>query len=424
MVTMSDSINWFKKKIRQSREHQEKASQNVTPLIVEKRSRRYITLADQTTLIDFFSCSYLGLDLDPRVIAASNDHVGECGVTFPAARTRAQVKSFGVLEELLNTIFGDSHCVIFPALHLCHLGMLPLLGSGEMPGFPLASDGVLFVIDRTAHASLQINRALMEQFGELAVADFNVVESVEAVFKRAYDNHQTPIGICDSIGSMGGISPVRSLYTLAETYKGYLYLDDAHGTSVFGRHGCGYVLDQFEGKLPQRVILTSSLAKAFGAVAGVVVLPTQEDVNMVKRFASTYVFGGPPPLAIIDAAIASANIHLSNEIHELQLALQDNLSYFDQLIKNPNKIINYNMPSPIRGIFIGSEFKAIDFTLKLRQFGIAVSAAMYPTVDKGQSILRVTLSSDHQKADIEKLCSFINNEIFYEEGELVTHACG
>ena len=403
--------NWLKERISQGRRYQEEAVHELPPLIIQKRHRRVITLVDHTSLIDFFSCSYLGLDLDPRVISAASNHLAQCGVTFPAARTRGQIESFITLEGLLNRIFGNAFVVLFSTLHLCHLGMLPLLGSGEMPSFPLKKNGPLFILDKTVHASIQINRALIEQFGEVVVVDFNLIDDVEALFKFAQQEDKTPIAICDSIGSMGGIAPVISLYNFAQLYQGYVYFDDAHGTSVFGRHGSGYVLDQFDGVLPSQVILTSSLAKAFGAIAGVLVLPTRADAEMVRRFASTYVFGGPPALAIIDAAISSAKIHLSDEIYILQTALQKNVSYFDSLIEEGDIIINFGNPSPVRGIFIGDEFKAINLAVKLRQHGIAVSAAMYPTVAKGQSILRITISADHEAQEIKKLCDFINNEV-------------
>ena len=91
--------------------------------------------------------------------------------------------------------------------------------------------------------------------------------------------------------------------------------------------------------------------------------------------------------------------------------MQKNVSYFDSLIEEGDIIINFGNPSPVRGIFIGDEFKAINLAVKLRQHGIAVSAAMYPTVAKGQSILRITISADHEAQEIKKLCDFINNEV-------------
>lgn len=260
--------NWMKKKIEAAKYHQDIAYHKVNELIFESREGRKITLTNGDQLVDFVSCSYLGLDLDQRVIDAGSKNTKHCGVTFPAARTRIKAKSFIVLEELLNEIFCNSHTVIFSSLHLGHLGLLPILGSGELPSFPFKKAGPQFILDKTVHASIQINRALMEQFGPVILVDYRNKDHLENIFAQAERDGLTPIGIADSIGSMGGIAPIKWLFEIAEKYDGYLYLDDAHGTSIHGRNGCGYVLHMLENNFHPRLILAASLAKGFGAVAG------------------------------------------------------------------------------------------------------------------------------------------------------------
>ena len=398
--------NWQRHKIQQAREHQIKAFDEVNELVIEERKGRQIVLDDGCELVEFVSCSYLGLDQDPRVIEAASASLAKCGVTFPAARTRIKVKSFVALEELLNEILCGGHSTIFASLHLGTLGLLPLLGSGEMPSFPLRGNGPRFILDKSVHASIQINRGLMQQFGEVALVDFQQPERVEEEFRKAQAADQSPIALADSIGSMGGVAPVTDLMQWCERYGGYAYLDDAHGTSVYGRHGCGYVLDQLDNEFHPRLALASSLAKAFGAVAGVIALPTREDEQMVKRFASTYIFGGPPPIAIIDSAIAAARIHLSDEIYLLQERLRSNMALFDSNIEG--HIVNRDTTAPIRGVLVGDEFRAIEFTRQLRQAGFAVTTAMYPTVAMGKAMLRVALSAAHEESQVLSLCSRIN----------------
>ena len=212
----------------------------------------------------------------------------------------------------------------------------------------------------------------------------------------------TPIAIADSVGSMGGVAPICYLLELADRYNGYVYLDDAHGTSIHGVHGQGYVLKCLDGYFHPRLLLTSSMAKAYGAVGGIAVLPTLADQRMVKRFATTYIFGGPPPLSIVDAAIAAGGIHLSDEIYVLQQKLWDNVRYFDSLLAHD--VVNKGVLSPIRGILIGEEFKAIECALQLRKLGILVTTAMYPVVAYEHSILRLAFSAAHSKKDIQALC--------------------
>jgi 7-keto-8-aminopelargonate synthetase-like enzyme len=398
--------NWFKKKVAQAKAHQEKAYAEVNELIIEERIGKQLVLTDGSCITEFISCSYLGLDMDERLIASVAADLKKFGVTFAAARTRARVKNFVVLEELLNKIFVDNYTVVFSALHLAHLGFFPLLASGEMPSYPLKDNGVTFILDKTVHASIQINRGLLNQFGEVILEDFQNLDAIEKIAQQVAAHDKTPIFIADSVGSMGGMLSIESIAALAERYEGYAYLDDAHGMSIHGKNGCGYVLKCLEYKLPPRVIISTSLAKAFGTVAGVLVLPTRADMEMVKRFATTYIFGGPPPLAIISSAIASAKIHLSPEITVFQDRLWDNVQYFDSLFSTfGTNLINNTKLSPVRGILMGDEFKAIDTALQLRKMGFLVTTAMYPTVAKGHSLLRVAISAAHSKEDINHLYS-------------------
>ena len=90
--------NWQRKKILFSKEHQEVAFQSVNEMIFKERYARKLILIDDSVLTDFVSCSYLGLDLDDRVIEGASKNIKRCGVTFPAARTRVKAQSFIILE--------------------------------------------------------------------------------------------------------------------------------------------------------------------------------------------------------------------------------------------------------------------------------------------------------------------------------------
>lgn len=402
--------NWQRKKILLSKKHQYKAFAEINELVVTERRGKKIILVDGAELIEFISCSYLGLDQDVRVIEAATDNIFRCGVNFAVARTRMRVKSFVILEELLNKIFCNSFTTVFASLHLAHLGVLPLLGSGEMPSFPLNDNGPLFILDKTVHASIHIIRGIISQFGNIVLVDCQNIAELEEKFKEAVFLKQTPIVLSDGVGSMGGVCLVEKLFELLEKYNGYAYLDDAHGTSIYGIHGCGYVLEKLRNKFNSRLILAASLSKGFGTNGGIIAMPTKEDEHMVKRFASTYLFGNPLPLSIVDSAIASAKIHLSDEIKKLQEKLRENIAYFDSLMDDRirSNMVNYKTTLPIRAIKVGDEFKAIEYSSELKKRGFMISAAMYPTVAKGQSILRITISADHTQDDIYSLCKNLN----------------
>lgn len=417
MITTLRKQSWQKKRILESRDHQYKAFQEINGLVVRERQGKNIILTDRSELVEFISCSYLGLDQDERLVQAAIKNIHRCGVNFAVARTRMRVESFEVLERLLNKLFCNSYTTTFTSLHIAHLGMLPLLGSGEMPSFPFAKNGPFFILDKTVHSSVQITRGVLNQFGPVVLRKFHPISEVEKQFVYARENGFTPIAIADGVGSMGGLIPVKKLLEFAEQYEGYVYLDDAHGISVYGTHGCGYVLDTLEANFHPRLILAASLSKGFGTNGAVIAVPTKEDEEIVKRFCSPYLFSNPLALAIVDSSIASAHIHLSEEIYALQNKLTDNILYFDKLMEplHHHQVVNLHINSPIRGIFIGDEFKAIEYATHLKKNGLMVSAAMYPTVAKGNSLLRITISADHSKENIYKLCNHIKQLIYPDQ---------
>lgn len=409
--------NWQKIKIERAREHQNKIFQNLNNLIVASRKGRNIVIeGTDEHLIEFVSCSYLGLDQDTRLLAALNNNASEFGVNFAVARTRLRTKNHIILESLLSRIFCNAAITLFSSLHLTHLGFLPLLGSGELPSFEIKEKGIFFIMDKAAHNCFQVERGLLNQFGETIVIDFQNRNELAKAFSHAHLTLRTPITLSDSICSMGKAVPVNFLFELATKYEGYVYLDDAHGTSLYGTHGCGYVLNELNEIFHPRLILTPSLSKAFGSNMAALALPTKGDMDMVRRFDSAYLFSNPPGNALIEVAIVAANIHLSNEIRDLQRKLWDNIRLFDKNIKV--KTINHNEKLPIRCIVINDENKAIACAIHLRKQGFFVNAAMYPTVALNKAIIRVALSAQHSSLDIRRLCSTINKFLNNYHGQI------
>jgi 7-keto-8-aminopelargonate synthetase-like enzyme len=78
-------------------------------------------------------------------------------------------------------------------------------------------------MEKTAHATLQINRGLLQQFGEVVRIDFQDTARIEEAFRYAASQGLTPISVSDSVGSMGGVAPVAQIVRLAHQYDGYAY---------------------------------------------------------------------------------------------------------------------------------------------------------------------------------------------------------
>lgn len=398
--------NWLSDRINLSKPHQEQIwNMGINDLTISYRKNgREIVCSTGREYIDFMSCSYLGLERHPALVKAIKASVDKFGVQYAVARTRAKCDIFDELETKLNTIFLDSHTVIFNSVGAAHLAVLPILGSGELPGYAMSSKGVQWIVDKTTHASVQMLRGILEQFGSYDRMSFADHDKLYTALATCRINGKTPVLISDSLGSMGGSHDVRKLTQLAAEFEGYYYVDDAHGTSIIGENGCGYTLHQ-NGKFSENLILLSSLSKAFGSHGGSASFSNPEAAFFIKKYALNYIFSGPPSLPGIAACVASADIHLSGEITDLQTKLKDNIHFFDNAVRN---VEVKDKTSPIRTIHVGSENEAVITSGILRRQGFLATAAMYPTVPKCESIIRVALSAAHTKDDIARFAASVN----------------
>lgn len=392
--------NWQKRKIDRSLKYQTRVfSEHINELVVAKRDGKVITLDDGRKMVEFVSCSYLGLETHPALKIAVIDAIERFGVQVSVARTRVKVDLFPQLEARLNQIMHGAHTLTFNAVTPCHIAVLPLLASGTLPHFTF-SKKPYFIMEKTAHATLQINRGLLQQFGDVVRIDFQDTPRIEEAFRYAASQGLTPISVSDSVGSMGGVAPVAQIVRLAHQYDGYAYIDDAHGTSIYGDYGSGYVMACLGHRLDERIIIAGSLSKAFGSHGGFIACHAAETINFIKTYGTTYAFGGPPSLPGIAACVAAADLHLDGTVAARQEKLQNVIRYFDEVF-GKTEIVNRGTTMPIRGILIGNEDLAITMCKKLHDRGFATTVAMYPTVEEGHAILRCALSALHESGHID-----------------------
>ncbi|MBZ7661924.1 MULTISPECIES: 8-amino-7-oxononanoate synthase family protein [Klebsiella] len=392
--------NWQKRKIDRSLKYQTRVfSEHINELVVAKRDGKVITLDDGRKMVEFVSCSYLGLETHPALKIAVIDAIERFGVQVSVARTRVKVDLFPQLEARLNQIMHGAHTLTFNAVTPCHIAVLPLLASGTLPHFTF-SKKPYFIMEKTAHATLQINRGLLQQFGDVVRIDFQDTPRIEEAFRYAASQGLTPISVSDSVGSMGGVAPVAQIVRLAHQYDGYAYIDDAHGTSIYGDYGSGYVMACLGHRLDERIIIAGSLSKAFGSHGGFIACHAAETINFIKTYGTTYAFGGPPSLPGIAACVAAADLHLDGTVAARQEKLQNVIRYFDEVF-GKTEIVNRGTTMPIRGILIGNEDLAITMCKKLHDRGFATTVAMYPTVEEGHAILRCALSALHESGQID-----------------------
>jgi 8-amino-7-oxononanoate synthase len=110
--------------------------------VVDQVDGRMIRIGDRW-LADFASCNYLGLDLDPEVLAGIPEYLARWGSHPSWARGIASPALYEQVEAELVELLGVEDALALPTLTHVHYGVLPTL----------AAEGTL-LIDTRAHQTM------------------------------------------------------------------------------------------------------------------------------------------------------------------------------------------------------------------------------------------------------------------------------
>ena len=357
---------------------------------------RYLTLRGRRQ-INFGSCSYVGLETDRRLKNAACDAVMRYGVQFASSRAYVSCPPYGELERLLRVMFG-APLVVAQTTTLAHFAALPILVGGE--------DAV--ICDQLVHNSVQAVLPTLQAVGTTCrFVRHNRVDRLDELVGKLAAGHRRVWYLADGVYSMhGDAAPHAALRELVSRHEQLrLYIDDAHGLSWAGRHGRGTVLG--DGPLPPRTVVVASLAKAFSAGGAVMVFPDPETARLVRTCGSTMIFSGPLQPPLLGAAIASALVHLSPEIHERQRKLMERICLFNSLADQRGLPLGSAAATPIRFVRTGDNDTTYRIVGELMGDGFYVNTAVFPAVSAGNGGLRIALTVHQTLDDIRGLIDAI-----------------
>ena len=206
----------------------------------------------------------------------------------------------------------------------------------------------------------------------------------------------------------GDIANLPDIVKLAKKYDAKVYVDDAHGSGVLGENGRGTV-DHFNlhGQVDY---IMGTLSKAIGVV-GAYIAGSKEMKDYLLHRGRPLLFSTAMMPAACGAAIEAIN--MLEESNEYTKKLWDNTNYFQSKLKELGFKLG-KTKTPITPLMIYDEAKTMIFAKKLLERGVYTSGIVFPTVPKGMARIRMMLSSEHTKEDLD----FAINEIYQLSKEL------
>lgn len=326
-------------------------------------------------VINFCSNNYLGLSFSPPVIRSAEVALKEFGAGSGASRL---VSGNYALHEQLEASIAMYHktpaAILFPTGYMTNLGTIQaMVGPGDA-----------VIIDRLDHASIVDGARLSG--AKLLVYPHKDMKALEKILKKA-KAYKKRLIISDHVFSMDGdITPVIEMSKLARKYNAMLMLDVAH------------TIEPFISEDPN-VIIMGTLSKTIGSLGGYIA-GSKSLIDFLRNKVRAYIFTTALPASVVASAMAAFQILMNDKY--LIKGLNDNVEYARKAI-NKLGFDTMGSSSQIIPIFIGDASKALKISEYLFDKGILLSAIRPPTVPKGTSRLRLSITALHTKEDIDKL---------------------
>jgi len=348
------------------------------------------------SMLAFCSNDYLGLAAHPALVAALERGVRQLGVGSGASHLisghhLAHHRLEERLAELQSPHIPGCRALFFGTGYLANIAVLASLADRETEIFS----------EELNHASL-IDGIRMAS-ARRQVYPHADLAALAAMLRASTARHK--MIVTDAVFSMDGdLAPLPPLLDLARQHGAWLMVDDAHGFGVLGERGRGSLAHH--GLCSEHLVYVGTLGKALG-VAGAFVAAHATVIEWLVQRARPYVFSTASPPALAVALEAALDITTGAQGERLRAVLSERIAHWRaHLAVGPWRLL----PSitAIQPILIGDNAATMAAARALQDQGLWVAGIRPPTVPRGTSRLRVTLSAAHTPAQIDRLVAALH----------------
>ena len=342
------------------------------------------------TMMNFGSCSYLSIEHHDNLKNGAKKAIDQYGTQFSSSRAFAALSLYDELEARLETIYGKP--VIATAnTTLGHQCALPVI----------VGDNDAVILDLQVHTSVQTAVQLLKADGvHTEVIRHNSMEALERKIKAFKGKYEKVWYMADGVYSIFGDSaPLPELEELLNKYEHFhLYIDDAHGMGWTGENGMGWVRSRMAHH--DRMVMAVSLNKSFACAGGCLIFPNEEMRDQVKSCGGPIIFSGPIQPPMLGACVASADLHLSEEIKPIQEKLAGLIAFANTTIEKLGLPQYEATDTPLFFIPLGLPKLCFNMIDRLKQDGYYTHGGSFPATPMKQSGLRFMINACHTEADI------------------------
>ncbi|MBC7783378.1 MAG: 8-amino-7-oxononanoate synthase [Burkholderiales bacterium] len=360
------------------------------------RSRRVFTPIDSThvlfdgrRLTNFCSNDYLGLTHHPRMLAAIREvyQAGAGAAGLISGHSPMHASAEAAIAKWKQT----EAALLMPSGYQANLAAIQTLHAIAVSG----GRAIRFIVDKLAHASLI--DAIRQTAAPMRVYPHNGVDKLARLLNDAPAD-ELQVVVTESIFSMDGdAADLPAIVALKNRREFVLVVDEAHGSGVYGPGGSGLVaeLGLREGVDISIITLSKTLGIAGGAICA-----SRRLIDAVLNLGRAYIYS--TAISPIIARLATEAIAILHDEPQRQIRIREIARRVRAELNNKGVSIPPG-DSPIIPVRMDTEERAIIEAERLADRGMLIMPVRPPTVPRGTSRLRVTLSSQHTDADVSKL---------------------
>lgn len=342
--------------------------------------------------LNFSSNDYLGLAAEPALIKAWQEGAQRYGVGSGGSYlVSGYNQAHADLSEQLKEWLGVEALALFSSGYSANQAVIKLL----------LSKNDLLIQDKLNHASLMEAGALAQC--RMLRFKHNDTAHLQQILSRQQATTANKLIISEGVFSMDGdCAPVQALAQQARTADAWLMIDDAHGLGVLGKEGRGSVVAAGLNNSDMQIYM-ATFGKALG-VGGAFVAGSQAFIDYLTNFSKPYIYttGLPPAMAYCISQAAK----MAKTQQWRRDKLQSLIAAFQQLAAD-NGIELAASDTAIQPVIIGDSRRTVRLAEQLKTLGFWVTAIRPPTVPVNSARLRVTLTTNHEVADLKKLIDAI-----------------
>ncbi|XP_029948078.1 5-aminolevulinate synthase, nonspecific, mitochondrial-like [Salarias fasciatus] len=329
------------------------------------------------------SNDYLGMSRHPRVVQSIIDNIKKHGSGAGGTRNISGTSKFHVeLEHELADLHKKDAALLFSSCFVANDSTLFTLAK-MLPGCEIYSDA-------GNHASMI--QGIRNSGAKKFIFRHNDVAHLRELLGKG-DPTKPKIVAFETVHSMdGAVCPLEEMCDVAHEFGAITFVDEVHAVGLYGARGGG--IGDRDGIMHKMDIISGTLGKAFGCVGGYIA-STSYLVDTVRSYAAGFIFTTSLPPMLLAGARQSIQVLKDEEGRALRRKHQRNVKLLRQMLMDSGLPV-VHCPSHIIPVRVSNAEKNTEVCdLMMSRHNIYVQAINYPTVARGEELLRIAPTPHH-----------------------------